>query len=247
MTDHILYTSSGGANEALRRTQLLTNNLANINTIGFHADYETVTSKAVQTTGLQTRTLAKIGQVYTDDKTGPISFTGRSLDVAIDGPGFIAVQAKNGTVGYTRAGNMDITVDGHLVTHKGELVLGQEGLISIPPSASVSIDKKGVVSAQIKGEAGTTLAEIGRIKLVNFDAKDVSKKEDGLFRPNNEGDQGNGLPIMLVPESLEGSNVDAVRALVELIDLSRQFDSEAKITKIAEENAAKANGLLNVQ
>ncbi len=247
MVDHVLYTNTVGAKESLRATRLLTNNLANMNTVGFHADYETLTTSEVKSAGLQTRTMPKIGQVYTDQDSGPINFTGRSLDVAVDGRGYIAVQSKSGQEGYTRAGNFDINSDGLLVTKKGELVLGSSGLITIPTATNVTIDEHGIISAQIKGESETTIAEVGRLKLASFGPNSLAKGADSLFYPKSDGAQDDGHVVKLIPESLEGSNVDPVRALVELIDLSRQFDSQAKIMKMAEENGNKANGLLSIQ
>lgn len=246
MADNSLYTNIGGANELLRRTRLLSNNLANANTIGFHADFGTIKSRAVNGDQHSSRIIPTVGQTYTNHRPGPISFTGRPLDVAIDGEGFIAVQSKLGKIGCTRAGNFEITSQGLLVTKNGDMILGQNGVINIPPASEISIDRDGVVSARLKGEPASSIAEIGQIKLVNPDITQLKKGEDGLFYL----DSGNLVPsteVVLVPESVEGSNVDPVSSLVELVDLSRQFDFQTKLMHVVDENATKANGLLDIQ
>ncbi|QDP73442.1 flagellar hook-basal body complex protein [Legionella israelensis] len=247
MADSVLYTSTSGAKESLRKTRLMANNLANVNTIGFHADYETIASKAVVAEGMQTRISSVAGKGYTDHSPGPVYHTGRSLDVAIKGRGFFAVQNKSGQEGYTRAGNFDITAQGLLVTQTGDLVLSNDGVINIPPAAEVMIDDKGVVSTRIQGEPKTTIAEVGRLKLVNPPIESIKKGEDGLYYPIENGNVSNAQDVMLAPESLEGSNVDAVKALVSIIDMCRHFDSQAKVMGIVKENTTKANSILSLQ
>lgn len=249
MVDSALYTNTSGAKEALRKTQVMSNNLANLNTVGFHADFETIISHSIKNQTMETRISPKGGETFTDHHTGPISYTGRPLDVAINGAGFIAVQNKDGQEAYTRAGNFELTEDGFLISQTGNLVLGNDGAINVPRNAAdISIDQKGVVSATLKGEAETSVAEIGRLKLVQPPLNSIHKGVDGLFYPIEEG--GNipvSQDVVLVSESLEGSNVDAVRALVEMVDMSRQFDSQTKVMALIEENATKANSILSMQ
>jgi len=247
MVDHAIYTSISGAKESLRKTSLVSNNLANVNTIGYHADYQTIESKAANQKGMQTRIAPHVGMVYTDHNSGPIHYTGHPLDVAIKGSGFFAVQNKTGKEGFTRAGDFEITQQGRLVTQSGYIVVGEDGVINIPPGARVNIDKNGVVTAKLKDEAETNIAEIGRLKLVNPPVDQVTKGEDGLYYPKGDANIAVSRDILLAPESLEGSNVDPVRALVELVDMSRNFDSQTKVLRVMEENANKSNTLLDLQ
>ncbi len=247
MVDSALYTNVGGAKEFLRKTHLLSNNLANINTVGFHADFGTMVSNKVNAAGMQSRTIPTLGETYTNHKSGPVSYTGRELDVAIDGEGFFAVQNKAGQEGLTRAGNFDITSQGLLVTQNGDLILGEDGVIDIPPASQVTISQNGTVTARLKGEPESTVAEIGRIKLVKPSVTDIEKGEDGLYYPKAGADIASSREVALVPESLEGSNVDPVSALIELVDTSRQFDFQTKLMHTIEENATKANSLLDLQ
>lgn len=247
MTDTALYINTSGAKESLRKIRLMANNLANVNTIGFHADYETIASKATSSKGMQTRISPVAGKGYTDHDPGSIHHTGRALDVAIRGSGFFAVQNKAGQEGLTRAGNFDITAQGLLVTQVGDLVLSDAGVINIPPEADVMIDDKGVVSARVRGEPMTSITEIGRLKLVNLPVESIAKGVDGLYYPIDNGNIPNAQDVTLAPESLELSNVDAVKALVGIIDMSRHFDSQAKIMGVVKENSAKANSILSLQ
>lgn len=247
MLDSSVYTTTSGSKNILQTMQMIAHNLANMNTTGFHADYETITSKNTASSGLNTRLFSESNSIYTDSHTGPINYTGRELDIAIDGPGFIAVQTQSGKVGYTRAGNLNITPQGLLVTHKGEIVLGTAGVITIPASSKISIDKKGVLSAHEAGQPANTLAEIGKIKLVVAAPGSLAKGEDGMYYPVNGTNPEESSEVRLIPESLEGSNVDAIRALTDLIELSRQFDMNSKHMSSAEQNADKANQLLTIQ
>lgn len=247
MTDSALYTNVGGAKNLLQSMQLIANNLANINTNAFHGDYENFVAKNLSDDKLNTRVLTERSGIYTDLKPGPVNYTGRDLDVAIDGPGFIAVQTKEGSVAYTRAGNLNITPDGLLVTSKGDIVLGQGGVITVPPTSRLTIDKTGIVSAQVEGQPGETLAEVGRIMLVDAPAKQITKGINGLYHSVDNTSFPASQDVRLIPESLEGSNVDAIKCLTDLIEYSRQYDMHTKHIRSVEENANKGNQLLNVQ
>jgi flagellar basal-body rod protein FlgF len=247
MADGALYTGTVGAKNLLQSMRSIANNLANINSVGFYADYETLATHKVKGSSLQTRILPLTAKTYTDFKPGPILNTGRELDVAVDGPGFIAVQNKKGEAGFTRNGSFNITPEGFLVTQKGDLVLGLGGVITIPPASSVSIDRAGVISARLKGEAQNTTTEVGRIKVVELAPSEAAKGEDGLYYPVGSANIVESPRVKLLPGALEGSNVDAIRSLTELIELSRQFDMHTKQMKAVEENATKANRLLDIQ
>lgn len=247
MIDNSIYTNASGSKNLLASLQVIANNLSNANTNGFHADYENYAVKNSKDNLLQTRILPSGNGIYTDLTPGPINYTGRELDIAIEGPGFISVQSKNGQAGYTRSGSFDITPQGILITNKGELVLGDGGLITIPPAGRVSIDRNGVVSVKIAGQPANTLTEIARIKLVEAKPGTLVKGEDGLFYPSGDEIPKRSTNIKIVSESLEGSNVNIMRSLTDMIQLSRQFDIHSKHLRSSEENADKANQLLNIQ
>lgn len=249
MSDSYLFANSNGVSNLMASMQLIANNLSNVNTAGFHADYRNILSqKAHSNEEDDTQIPVDLRNgIYTDPKQGPINYTGRELDVAIEGRGYIAVQTKRGETGYTRTGSLNITPEGLLVTSKGDIVLGNGGIINVPPSSKVTIDKHGVVSAQLAGQPGISLAEIGRISLVDIPSKSIQKEADGLYYPNENFVPVPSNDITLATESLEGSNVDVIRCLTDLIECSRQFDMRTKNMKTADDNAIKANQLLNIQ
>lgn len=233
--------------DVMHAMERVTNNLSNANTTGFKSDhYKPAIFKADATEVNENEANALNQGSVSKFTQGPIENTGRSLDVAIVGRGFISVQNKQGEEGYTRAGNLQITEDGLLTNNKGDLILGEGGLITIPQSARVNIDRQGVVYAQMLGDNETQIAEVARIKLVDPDYAALHKKEDGLFyMPDNETAPAS-RNIELAAESLEGSNVEPVSTLIELIDMSRHFEFQTKIMKSLEENSSTSNRLLDI-
>lgn len=246
MIDNALYVNADGGKQILTNMQVIANNLANLNTSGFHADYKNIVDQH-HLLDENRKAMVEAHAVFTNPKSGPVNYTGRELDVAVDGEqGYIAVQTPSGQMAYTRAGSMDVTSQGLLVTRKGDIVLGAAGVITIPQSSKVVIDKNGVVYAQPPGEAAASLAEVGRIKLVEAKSTDMRKGEDGLYYPREDIQPRPAVDVKLIPESLEGSNVDAIRCLTELIECSRQFDMHTKLMRDVGDNETKANQLLDV-
>ncbi|WP_165474812.1 flagellar basal body rod protein FlgF [Legionella nagasakiensis] len=249
MVNHALYVDLAGTKQAMRSMRMTVNNLANTNTIGFQADYETQIPVPTSTKDkMQTRVHVASNQSYSDFTQGPIIATGRALDIAIDGPGFIAVQTKDGEEAYTRAGNLQITPDGIVVTSKGDLVLSSRGVINVPRGSRVTISERAEVSAKLPEEAENQVLQLGQLKLVKLPIDQIYKGPDGLFRLKEDAnvDLTSQDPINVIPRSLEGSNVNPVRALTELIDISRNFEMHTKLMKTVEENATVANQLLNI-
>ena len=247
MVDKALFIGTSGAKDSMHELQLITNNLANSSTTGFRADYETSKPYQVDKNGEQTRAYAVLNQAYSDFKHGPIYNTGRDLDVAISGDGFIAVQSASGAEGYTRAGNLQIK-DGFLETQTGQLILGVNGVIAIPKDADrISIGGDGSVSAQLKGS--NDIVTINRMKLTNPPTSQLQKGADGLFYMSGD-DAVSSLPldekVRLSVHALEGSNVSTVEMLTDLIDLSRKFELHTNLMKSVQDNASRANQILEV-
>lgn len=247
MLDSSLFTSVAGAKINLDLMRFVANNVANINTVAFYGDYATLAKSAAQSgQKILGKTVPAFQDTYTDFSAGPIQFTGRDLDIAIDGPGFIAVQTKKGEEAFTRAGALQISPQGLLVTGKGDLVLGSGGVINIPQGAGVTINKKGEIYARIPGAPANVNPQVGKIRLVTLPTEQLYKTEDGLYRAVSGVNAQESGTVKLVPESLEGSNVDFIQSLVQLIDLSRNFDTHSKFMKKFDDNAAKANQLLSI-
>lgn len=244
--DTALFVGMSGAKEAMRSLQMVSNNLANSNTIGFRGDYEIIKSYPTIDNPMQTRIYSAPEKTYSDFNSGPILETGNELDVAVSGSGFIAVQTKEGKEGLTRAGNLRVNEQGMLTTSKGELVLGTKGVIVIPPANHVEISESGIVSAQLKGQNAKDSVQIGTIKLVDPALADIQKGADGLFYLGENATAVASDTVKLIPGAVEGSNVNPVKGLTQLIEISRTFEMHAKLMHAIEENAGKSNQLLDV-
>lgn len=241
--DKSLFISMGGASNSSRQLQIITNNLANINTTAFRSDASFIEQHKVANTGDQSRVYAKLNKSYTEHKVGSVFSTDRDLDFAVNGDGFIAVQSKSGQEAYTRAGNLQIK-DHILMTQSGNLVLGNGGAITIPDAQRIQISPDGTVSALFVGNVD--MVPIDKIKLTNPNVHDLTKGEDALFYFNGNGAAPVDNNIRLIPGSLEGSNVNAIETMTQLIDLTRHYQIHTNFMKTVLDDAAKENQLLEV-
>ena len=244
--DRMLYVAMTGAKETLRAQGVNNHNLANLSTNGFRADLAAFQSRAVDGTGYASRVYATNGTVGWDSTSGALLTTGRDLDVAVNGQGFIAVQGPDGREAYTRAGNLQIDATGQLMTATGQPVLGDGGPINIPPYTSLFVARDGSISVVAQGQTPDTTSTVGRIKLVNPAENDVERGEDGLFRMKDGSDAPPDAAVQVSAGVLESSNVNAAAAMVNMIELARQFEMQVKAIRNAEENAASAAQLLRL-
>ncbi|MCL6556162.1 MAG: flagellar basal body rod protein FlgF [Burkholderiales bacterium] len=244
--DRLIYLAMTGARNVLAQQATNSHNLANISTPGFRAQLDAFRAVPVVGALLPTRTYAVDATVGTDFRPGVIQTTGRPLDVAINGRGWIAVQAPDGSEAYTRNGSLQLTANGVLQTRDGFNVLSDAGPISVPPDTELTIAKDGTLSTVPGTNQKNQLTEVGRIKLVNPPEGDLVRGEDGLFRLANGGRAPADDTVFLHVGALETSNVNPAEILVSLISLQRQFDMQMKLLQNAEQNAAKAAALLNL-
>ncbi len=244
--DRLIYTAMTGAKNILEQQANATNNLANATTTGFRAQIDSFRAVPVIGGGLPTRTFAVDATVGTDFRPGPIQQTGRELDVAVQGAGWIAVQLQDGSEAFTRHGSLKLSENGVLQTQGGMSVMGDGGPISIPPDVTVSIGKDGTVSAIATGTKPGAATVLGRIKLVNPPENSIVRGDDGLFRTKDGNPPDADAAVTVVGAALEGSNVNVVDAMVNMISLARQFEMHMSLLKNAESNAAKASQLLSL-
>jgi flagellar basal-body rod protein FlgF len=241
--DRLIYTSMSGAKYLLERQATLSNNLANATTTGFRAD--TVGLRAVPVVSPQdgTRVFTVETTTGADFSQGPITATARTLDVAIQGQGWLTVQAADGSEAYTRNGALQVGPDGALQLPNGLQVQGTGGPLSIPGDAqSVLIAADGTVS--VKAASSKTPTTVGQLKLVNPPASDLVKGSDGLFRTQGGAPADTDASVKVVDGSLEGSNVNVVEAMVGMIAASRQFELQMKMLTTAEQNEQKASTVI---
>lgn len=244
--DRMLFISMGAAQQTLLAQATNANNLANVNTTGFRADLEQFRSMPVFGEGLPTRVYSMTERPATDYQQGSVQSTGRELDVSIQGEGFIAVMGKDGREGYTRAGDLHVTEFGQLVTGTGLPVMGEGGPVAIPPAEKMDIGADGTISIRPIGGAENELAVIDRIKLVKPDLQNVFKDRDGLMRMSDGSEAPMDATVKVASGTLEGSNVSAVSALVNMIELQRKYEMQIKMMNTAEENSAASARLLQI-
>jgi len=240
----MLYVAMSGANQTALAQEINTNNLANANTDGFLADLTAFKSMPVKGPGYASRVYAMAEVPSADYKPGMIVQTGRSLDIAVEGSGFFAVQAKDGTEAYTRAGNLRVDPGGLLTTSTGLPVLGNGGPISIPPVQKLDIGIDGTISIVPLGQESNATVVLDRIKLVQAEPMTLQKGNDGLIRTRDGAELEADASLRVVSGSLETSNVNPVSSLVEMISLSRRYEAQIKLMKTAEEMDSASDKLL---
>ncbi len=238
--DRVIYLAMAGAKASLQRQDVLAHNLANASTHGFRAELTAFRAVPVRGDGASTRVYALESTPGYNAEPGPVSATGRSLDVAMAGQAWLAVQALDGTEAYTRNGSLDVNNEGLLVTRAGLTVLGDGGPINAPANAQITVGADGSVSASVGNGRPQGL---GRLKLVTPEAA-LLRGEDGLFR-GADGDLPADATARLQSGALEGSNVSAVESMVAMIAAARQFEQQMKMLQSAQEREQSATKLLS--
>ncbi len=250
--DKLLYLSMTGARETMLAQTAHANNLANVNTTGFKSDLAQARAMPVFGEGHASRVYAMTENPATRFDAGAMNQTGRELDVAIEGEGWLAVQAPDGSEAYTRAGELHIDATGQVVTGRGLPLLGGGGPIVLPPAEKIDIGQDGSISVRPLGAAEGDLVIVDQIKLVNPPAESLRKGADGLMRIQAADDALNGAPgdieadpqVRLAAGYLETSNVNAVAEMTAILDLSRRFEMNIKMMTDAKENAEAAARIL---
>jgi flagellar basal-body rod protein FlgF len=239
--DRMIYLSMAGAKAAMQRQDVLSHNLANVTTNGFRAELQAFRAVPVRGDGASTRAFALETTIGYNDAQGPLTPTGRNLDVAMQGKSWLAVQGLDGTEAYTRAGSLDVNAEGLLVMCNGLPVLGDGGPINVPPNSEVAIGSDGTVSAKAPNQRPTT---VGRLKLVTPETTQaLTRGEDGLFRAA-DGDLPADPAARLQDGALEGSNVSPVETMVAMIAAGRQFEQQMKLLQIAQTQGQQSAKLL---
>jgi flagellar basal-body rod protein FlgG len=254
-----LYTAATGMVAKQLDIDVIANNLANINTVGFkkgRAEFQDLVSlgqrasgsptgdAGVVPVGVQVGLGARAAAVQRLYGQGTFQATGNPLDLAIEGEGLFAVARPDGTTAYTRDGTMKLDAEGRIVTSDGYLI---EPNVTIPPGAtSVTISPNGVVSAILPGESSPT--EVGRITLVRFaNAAGLVAVGRNLFTVSpasgepvtgEPGTEGIGT---LAQGILEASNVQLVEEMVAMIAAQRAYEAISKVVSTSDEMLAMAN------
>ncbi len=249
--DRAIYTAMVAARQTLEMQAVNANNLANAASNGYRAQLSAMRAVPVDGPGLLTRATSVVSTPGFDNTPGPVQNTQRPLDVALQQDGYLAVQLPDGSEAYTRNGSIQLSEAGQLRV-QGYPLLSDSGPIDIPPNSTVTIAADGTISALSPTDPPNTIAPIGRLKLVKADQSHLLRGDDGLFRVSAAGKRalntGDLLPadptVRLIPGMLEGSNVNSVTAMVEMINNSRRFEMQMKVIRSVDESDKVANHLL---
>lgn len=242
--DRLIYTAASGAKHILEQQATTSHNLANVSTTGFRAQIDSFRAVQVEGGTLPTRAFVVNSTVGADFSSGPLQATGRDLDVAIKGKGWIALQMPDGSEAYTRNGALQMNENGLLTGTGGNAVAGDGGPISVPPDVTVAIGGDGTISTIAAGTKPGTPTVLGRLKLVNPPEADLVRGDDGLFRLKDGKAAPADPQVAVAGGSLEGSNVSPVDMMVNMISLARSFETQMSLLKNAENNATKATQIL---
>lgn len=243
--DRLIYVAMTGAKQAEYRQSIVANNLANTATTGFRADLAAARAvPVIGGAGISTRAYVLEQSAGADLTGGPFQQTGRELDAAIMGEGWFAIQSATGEA-YTRSGSFVTDASGLLKTFSGQIVQGENGPLTIPENTQPSIAPDGTISA-VDLSNPTQVVEVGRLKLVNAPSAEMEKGLDGLFRRRN-GEAAQADPnVRLAIRGLEGSNVNAVDQLVNMISTQRHYDMQIKLLQTVDQNSRSAASLLTL-
>jgi flagellar basal-body rod protein FlgF len=244
--DRLLYVAMTGAKQLMQAQQLVAHNLANVGTTGFRADLARFQAKPIEGPGYPSRVNTVASGLGFDRKQGMLVQTGNALDVAVDGAGWVAVQASDGTEAYSRGGAFNVNALGLLETERGELVLGDNGPVAIPPNVGVTVAPDGTISIVPQGQGPETIASVGRLKLVNPDPDRLEKRPDGLVRVVGGEDIEADASVKVVSGALEQSNVNMAGAMVDMIAFAREFDIAVRMMRVADDNANRAASIASI-
>ncbi|MBJ7539798.1 flagellar basal-body rod protein FlgF [Marinomonas transparens] len=242
--DKALYLAMSGGVQTMGAQTIHANNLANVSTTGFRADFEQARSMQVYGDHYPSRVYAMTENPATRYSEGDMIQTGRNLDVAVSGEGFIAVYDDKGQEAYTRAGDLQINAAGQLVTGRGLPIAGVDGPIFLPPVDKINITSDGSISVVPQGGAANEIAVINQIKLVMPDSQALRKEEDGLIHAKDGQAFELDPNVQLVSGFIEGSNVNAVEEMTHIMDLSRRFEMNIKMMDSIKQNGDSSARIL---
>jgi flagellar basal-body rod protein FlgF len=241
--DRLIFTAlSAARSNELNRVQL-TNDLANLSTTGYKkATNTTVQSVYVDGPGLPTRfqpiLSSDVDRVVLE--SGPIGYTGNDTDIAMNDQTVLGVQAPDGSIAFTRRGDLRVTATGLMVNGAGHVVMGEGEPITVPPGFLIDIAPDGAVFATDPAEAAGEPTQIGSLMLRDASNTQLTRRSDALYEVLGSAGAGGDFetgpnPAAISVGALEGSNANPVEIMVSLLDLYRSFEMQLKIIKKTEE------------
>jgi flagellar basal-body rod protein FlgF len=245
--DKLLYIAASGAKQDLLGTAVRANNLANAQTTGFKAQLEQARAMPAFGEGLPTRVFAMTENAVNNFNGGAMIQTDRELDLAIQGDGWFSVLDAQGNEAYSRNGSFELGPNGELKDSYGNTVVGDFGPVFLPiPLSNINIANDGTLSVRPQGAPQTVLEEVGRLKFVNPDVRQMERGADGLFRLKSGELAQEDPEVSIRTGVLEGSNVNPVEEMVNMISLQRHYEMQVKLMKKAQEIDTRGNSLLRI-
>ena len=244
MIDRFAFTAMTGAKHAMGQLATTTHNMANLQTPGFREMLSMFRAVPVEGASADSRSFVVDSTPGADWTPGTVSPTGNPLDLAIQDQGLFVVRRSDGQEAYTRAGKFHLDAQGFLVNSAGLTVLDDEGSeIQIPPgSKDIQFSSNGTIRVTLPGQMLETT--VARLKLVNPLPHTLERLPDGLFGTTEELDAS--ADVQVLQGSLEGSNVNAAQAMVQMIAQNRLFDLNIRLVQAAEQNSKTAGTLMSL-
>ena len=172
--------------------------------------------------------------------------TGRDLDVTINGEGWFAVQAEDGSTAYSRRGDFRTDPSGLLTNGANQIVLGEGGPITIPEFESMVIGRDGTISIRAAGQAANTLVAVDRLRLVKPELDNLERGKDGLFRTKDSNEVAPDAAVTITGGALEASNVNTVNSMVQMMEYARFYETQVKLMDVANQNDASSARLMSM-
>ena len=237
--DRLAFNAVAAINEQRVARQMSTNEMANATTVGFKRSFESsVRAIEVDGPGLKTRFQP---QSFTEDfismKAGPVMVTGNDLDISLSAHSVMGVTAPDGTLAFTRRGDLRVNAAGALETGNGNVVRSQSGgALTVPLGVKVIINSDGSVYGIDPAQAGTVAPVlIANLLLRDASTTPLQRREDGLFAvagaPNGQDITPGPITPGLTSGALEGSNVNAISVMVKMMDQARSFEQQVNMIK----------------
>ena len=242
--DRALFIAMTGAKNNMFSQTAHANNLANARTTGFKADFAQARAMPVFGEHHPSRAYSMSERPASDFNDGSLIATGNALDISIMGDGFFEVTGEDGAVGYTRRGDLSVAPDGSLINGVGQPINGGGGAITLPAYENVHIGEDGTITIRPAGAGPDALVVVDQIKIVNPDFQNFEKGTDGLFRPLDGGVLEQDPLLRVASGFVENSNVNAVNELVNILSISRQYETQVKMMRSADEMTQKSAELL---
>lgn len=244
--DRLIYTAYSGMTGSTVRQRVIASNMANAQTIGFRSEMLTATPMTLKGPSLEARAMTS-GEVRGASMAqGSIIETGKPMDVALSGETMISVQAEDGSEVYTRRGDLSVSAGGVLQNGDNRPVIGEGGPITVPLGSKVTISPDGGVNVANPETPDQPPQNVGRIKIASTTGSNIDKGLDGLFRVNGGGVLPQDEEARLMVGSLEQSNVDPTRVLVEMVEAQRLFEIRTKVVSQAREVDESSSALMRI-